>query len=89
MGMAPEPDIALRAASEEPMRKKPGRTEYQRGIVTRHADGRLTVRSTGNQGAGVLSSMTRANGLIVLAHEQGNVAAGDEVEVLMFESAIG
>ena len=89
MGRRPEPDIPLRAASEEPMRKKPGRTEYQRGIVTRHADGRLTVRSTGNQGAGVLSSMGRANGLIVLAHEQGNVAAGDEVDVLMFEGVLG
>ncbi len=89
MGLRPEPDIPLRAASEEPMRKKPGRTEYQRGIVTRHADGRLTVRSTGNQGAGVLSSMGRANGLIVLAHEQGNVAAGEEVDVLMFEGVLG
>jgi len=89
MGLRPEPDIPLRAASEEPMRKKPGRTEYQRGIVTRHADGRLTVRSTGNQGAGVLSSMGRANGLIVLAHEQGNVAEGEEVDVLMFEGVLG
>ena len=52
--------MLLRAASEEPLRKKPGRTEYQRGIVTQHADGRLTVRTTGNQGSGVLSSMVQA-----------------------------
>ena len=70
------------------MRKKPGRTEYQRGIVTRHADGTLTVRTTGNQGSGVLSSMVQANGLIVLGHAQGNVAVGDAVSVLMFDGAI-
>ncbi len=89
MGARPEPEVLLRAASEEPMRKKAGRTEYQRGIVTRRADGRLSVRTTGNQGAGVLSSMVQANGLIVLHHAQGNVAAGDEVDVMMFEDAIG
>lgn len=89
MGARPEPEVLLRAASEEPMRKKAGRTEYQRGIVTRHADGRLSVRTTGNQGAGVLSSMVQANGLIVLHHAQGDVAVGDELDVMMFEGAIG
>jgi molybdopterin molybdotransferase len=78
----------LRARSAEPMRKKPGRTEYQRGIVSSAADGSLVVRTTGNQGSGVLSSMVQANGLIVLHHSQGNVAQGDEVDVLMFDGAI-
>ncbi|WP_298432803.1 molybdopterin molybdotransferase MoeA [Ottowia sp.] len=87
MGARDEPPVLLRAASEETVRKKPGRTEYQRGIVTRQADGRLTVRTTGNQGSGVLSSMVQGNGLIVLAHDQGNVAVGDEVGVLMFRGA--
>jgi len=88
MGARDEPPVLLRAASEEAVRKKPGRTEYQRGIVTRQADGRLTVRTTGNQGSGVLSSMVQGNGLIVLAHDQGNVAVGDEVGVLMFKGAL-
>jgi molybdopterin molybdotransferase len=70
------------------MRKKPGRTEYQRGIVTTSSDGRLEVRTTGNQGSGVLSSMAQANGLIVLNHAQATVEAGDEVDVLMFDGAI-
>ena len=74
----------LQAHSQEPMRKKPGRTEYQRGIVTTSAEGRLQVRTTGNQGSGVLSSMVQANGLIVLHHSQSNVAAGDRVDVMMF-----
>ena len=89
MGARPESPVLLRAASEEPMRKKPGRTEYQRGIVTRHADGSLSVRTTGNQGSGVLSGMVKANGLIVLGHAQGNVAVGDAVSVMMFEGATG
>ena len=88
MGARPRPGVLLRAASEEPMRKKPGRTEYQRGIVTQHADRRLTVRTTGNQGSGVLSSMVQANGLIVLGHDQGNVAVGDQLSVMMFEGAV-
>lgn len=78
----------LQAHSQEPMRKKAGRTEYQRGIVSTAADGQLQVRTTGNQGSGVLSSMVQANGLIVLHHEQGNVAAGDLVDVLMFHGVV-
>jgi molybdopterin molybdotransferase len=68
--------------------KRPGRTEYQRGVVTAAADGTLQVRTTGNQGSGVLSSMVQANGLVVLHHGQGPVAAGDTVEVMMFDGAL-
>jgi molybdopterin molybdotransferase len=88
MGARAQPLPLLQARSMEPMRKKPGRTEYQRGIVTTAADGSLQVRTTGNQGSGVLSSMVQANGLIVLHHAQGNVAVGDTVDVMMFEGAI-
>jgi len=88
MGARPEPQVLLRAHSDEAIRKKPGRTEYQRGIVTRHSDGTLRVRTTGSQGSGVLRSMVEGNGLIVLAHDQGNVAPGDEVSVMMFDGAI-
>ena len=78
----------LRAHSVEAMRKKPGRTEYQRGIVSTAPDGTLQVRTTGNQGSGVLSSMVQANGLIVLHHAQGSVAPGDAVDVMMFEGVV-
>lgn len=88
MGGTPTPPVLLQAKSLEPLRKKPGRTEYQRGIVSRAADGSLTVRITGNQGSGVLSSMVEANGLIVLHHAQGNVAVGDVVDVMMFSGVI-
>ena len=82
------PPPLLRARSLEAMRKKPGRTEYQRGIVSVDSDGRLSVRTTGNQGSGVLSSMVQANGLIVLHHDQAGVAVGDEVDVMMFEGVL-
>jgi molybdopterin molybdotransferase len=88
MGARATAPVLLKARSSEAVRKKPGRTEYQRGVVTRAADGSLEVRTTGNQGSGVLSSMVQANGLIVLHHAQGNVAAGDPVDVMMFEGAI-
>jgi molybdopterin molybdotransferase len=88
MGARVTQPVLLKARSAEAMRKKPGRTEYQRGIVTRGADGALEARTTGNQGSGVLSSMVQANGLIVLHHGQGNVAVGDEVDVMMFEGAL-
>ena len=88
LGCSRQAPPLLRARSTEAIRKKPGRTEYQRGTVSYGADGSLQVRTTGNQGSGVLSSMVQANGLIVLHHGQGNVAAGDEVDVMMFDGVI-
>jgi len=88
MGCKPAPLPLLRAKSEEAIRKKAGRTEYQRGQVGYDATGVLVVKTTGQQGSGVLSSMAQANGLIVLHHDQGNVSPGDEVDVMMFEGVI-
>ncbi len=88
MGAEVQAPVLLQAKSGEAMRKKPGRTEYQRGTVVREADGSLIARTTGNQGSGVLSSMVQANGLIVLRHDQGNVAVGDTVEVMLFDGVI-
>ena len=88
MGCSAAPPPLLRARSQEAIRKKPGRTEYQRGTVSTAADGSLQVRTTGNQGSGVLSSMAEANGLIVLHHGQGNVAVGEDVDVMVFDGVI-
>ncbi len=88
MGSLEPPIPMLRAHSQEAIRKKAGRTEYQRGIVSAAPHGSLQVRTTGNQGSGVLSSMVQANGLIVLGHDQGNVAVGDEVDVMVFAGVI-
>lgn len=78
----------LRARSMQALRKKPGRTEYQRGIVSQAPDGRPQVCTTGHQGSGVLRSMVEANALIVLHHDQGDVPAGGEVDVMMFDGII-
>lgn len=88
MGARASDPVLLRARCGEALRKKPGRTEYQRGVVTVEPDGSLKVRTTGNQGSGVLRSMVEANGLIVLHHGQGHVAVGDEVDVMMFDGVI-
>jgi len=88
MGGLPSSTPYLRAKSAVALRKKPGRTEYQRGFVRTLPDGTLQVEAAGNQGSGVLRSMVEANGLIVLHHHQSNVAAGDELDVMMFEGAI-
>ena len=89
-GATPQPLPMLRAASTQAIRKKAGRTEYQRGIVTRSASSASgwQVEITGAQGSGILRSMSVANGLVVLGHEQGNVAAGELVDVLPFDGLV-
>ena len=88
MGRTDAPPLLVRAQSQQAMRKKAGRTEYQRGVVTRSDSGALQVHTTGNQGSGVLSSMVQGNALIVLHHDQGHVAEGDPVDVMLFDGAI-
>ena len=86
---ANQTDVPLtQAISTEGIRKKPGRTEFQRAILSRGADGKPTVRLTGSQGAGILRSMSEANCFVILAHEQGNVAAGEWVDVALFEGLL-
>ena len=85
MGSNAEPLPLLRVASQSAIRKKPGRTEYQRGILSTDASGNRQVRITGSQGSGILRSMSEANCMVVLHHDQGNVNAGDPVDVLVFE----
>ncbi len=87
-GARPEPLPALTVRSAQAIRKRPGRTEFQRGIVERAADGGWQVRLTGSQGAGILRSLSEANALVVLGHEQGSVAAGDPVEVWLFDALV-
>jgi len=77
----------LRAKSQTAMRKKPGRTEYQRGILDLK-NGEWTVRLTGAQGSGILRSMSEANCFVVLGHEQGGVAAGDYVDVMLMDGLV-
>lgn len=77
----------LRVKSASAMRKRPGRTEYQRGILE-VKNGQWTVRLTGAQGSGILRSMSEANCFVVLGHEQGSVSAGDDVDVMLMDGLV-
>jgi molybdopterin molybdotransferase len=95
-------DALLKLAGEEPvqpvpsfkvpctsaLKKAPGRTEFQRGILTRGADGQLSVRVTGEQGSGILRSMSEANCFIILPTDQGNVTPGTLVDVQVMEGVV-
>ena len=85
-GAQPRPLPAVRLPSAAPIRKRPGRTEIQRARIERAADGRPQVRLTGAQNAGILRSLSEADALVVLGHDQASVAAGDDVEVWLFDS---
>jgi len=87
-GAAPEPLPVLQARCTSAIRKRPGRTEFQRAVVEPTPQGPWQVRLTGAQGAGVLRSMSEANALLVLGHEQGSVAAGDLVDVWLFDGLV-
>lgn len=87
-GATPCPLPVLQARCTTPIRKRPGRSEFQRAIVEPAADGGWQVRLTGSQGAGVLRSMAEANALLVLRHEQGSVAAGEPVDVWLFDGLV-
>ncbi|MBC3886192.1 molybdopterin molybdotransferase MoeA [Undibacterium griseum] len=88
MGADAAPLPLLPAISKTAIRKRPGRTEYQRGILSINQDGQAEVVVTGSQGSGILRSMSEANCMIVLHHEQNQVLAGDQVSVLLFEGLI-
>ena len=83
-GREDAPIPLLQAVSAENLRKVPGRTEYQRGILFKEQN-LWKVRTTGQQGSGVLRSMSEANCFIVLEHERGAVKAGEPVSVQLFE----
>jgi len=84
-GQAETPPLRLNAVCQNDIRKRPGRTEYQRGIYTQLDDGSLVVELTGRQGSGILSSMSEANCLIVLDDDRGNVAKGDNVQIELLD----
>lgn len=74
--------------SAQYIKKRPGRTEFQRGVVESDELGRQIVRITGNQGSGVLRSMSEANCIIVLDHDQAEVKAGEWIKVLYFQGLV-
>ncbi|MEQ1882383.1 MAG: gephyrin-like molybdotransferase Glp [Burkholderiales bacterium] len=84
--VTPMPTLKVKCTT--PIRKAPGRTEFQRGILRQGADGQWTVGTTGDQGSGILSSMSQANCFIVLPTDQGNLETGSLVDVQLLEGLI-
>jgi molybdopterin molybdotransferase len=83
-----EPVPTFNATCTARLKKAPGRTEFQRGILARGADGELNVRPTGEQGSGILKSMSEANCFIILGDATGNVEPGTSVEVQLLEGLV-
>lgn len=88
MGASPPEALTLIVPSGADLRKKPGRTEYQRGILRTDTQGLQRVHITGSQGSGILSSMSEANCMVLLDHDQGDVKAGDLVQVIPFHGLL-
>ena len=87
-GATVKPAPVLRARALADIRKRPGRTEYQRGILEHGPDGSMQVGTVGTQGSGVLRSMSQADCIIVLGHDLGAVKAGDLVDCLAFDGLV-
>ena len=84
--VAPIPTFPATCAAK--LKKAPGRTEFQRGVLSRGPDGSWTVRPTGEQGSGILKSMSEANCFIILGDAVGNVELGATVEVQLLEGLV-
>jgi molybdopterin molybdotransferase len=84
--VAPVP--TFQAVCTARLKKAPGRTEFQRGVLTRNDDGSMSVRPTGEQGSGILKSMSDANCFIILGDATGNVEPGTSVEVQLLEGVV-
>jgi molybdopterin molybdotransferase len=85
---APAPAPTFTATCTQRLKKAPGRTEFQRGVVKRGANGTLEVTPTGEQGSGILKSMSDANCFIILGDDTGNVEPGTAVEVQLLEGIV-
>ena len=83
-GETANPPLSLYATTTSTLKKRAGRTEYQRGILSPAEDGSMQVRKTGEQGSGILLSMSRANCFIVLSAEQTRVEPGAQIMVQPF-----
>ncbi|MFL9960394.1 molybdopterin molybdotransferase MoeA [Paraburkholderia sediminicola] len=87
-GATPRPLPTIHARSRQAIHKRPGRTEFQRGIAEQDAHGHWRVTPTGSQSSGVLSSMSEANCFIVLGHDEGAIAEGECVAIMLFDGLV-
>ncbi len=82
-----QPQASIPAVTKSSFKKRPGRTDYQRGIYAIE-DGQFVVETTGNQSSGAFRSMSLANCFVVLERERGRVEAGETVQIQLFNSSL-
>jgi len=87
-GAAPQSLRSIVATAENHFKKKPGRLEFQRAWGSQNDDGSWSVNATGSQGSGILSSMSAANGFVILAADGVGAEKGEQVEFQFFDSSI-
>ncbi|PSV08605.1 molybdopterin molybdotransferase MoeA [Photobacterium leiognathi] len=83
-----QPPVRVKAKATTLFKKRPGRTDFQRGIYSINAEGQFEVATTGNQGSGAFSSMHLANCFVVLEQERGRVQAGEDVTIEIFNHTL-
>ncbi|MCE9845695.1 bifunctional molybdopterin-guanine dinucleotide biosynthesis adaptor protein MobB/molybdopterin molybdotransferase MoeA [Vibrio alginolyticus] len=80
--------LKVNAIANESLRSRQGRTEFSRGLYELDETGRLTVRTTGKQGSGILRSMSEANCLIEISPAIDTVKAGESVTIIPLQGRI-
>ncbi|ELV8769919.1 bifunctional molybdopterin-guanine dinucleotide biosynthesis adaptor protein MobB/molybdopterin molybdotransferase MoeA [Vibrio harveyi] len=80
--------LKVSAIATENLLSRQGRTEFSRGIYELDETGRLTVRTTGKQGSGILRSMSEANCLIEISPAVDTVKTGESVTIIPLQGRI-
>ena len=88
MNMTAPPKRAIQAVCQTPLKKYPGRKEFQRGVWGITDSGQVTVSTTGSQSSGILHSMSMADCYIVLPEDNDGVDAGDNVTIELFDELL-
>ncbi len=79
------PELTISAETRHNLNKRPGRTDFQRGLLTQGEQGEQLVCDTGSQGSGMLSSMSQSNCYIKLAADCDGISAGESVSVIPYD----
>ena len=87
-GMPSKKPLELAAITEAPLRKRPGRADFQRGVFRIDEHGKVFVKAQGRQGSGIMSSVARANCYIVLDKDCDDVPQGTQVFIQPFSQGV-
>ena len=88
MNQQSQPPVELILTTQSDLKKRPGRRDFQRGQLAYDQNGTLCAQSTGDQGSGILSSLGQSDCYIVLSEDSGNVTAGSDVKVQLFDELL-